>query len=113
MTLLFIHHRSNAPKIYLYDVLLNSVNCFDDHIKYLEDILGVLKKVGMQVNAKMSTWCETALEFLGFWVSCDSYQPLKFQVEALIARAPSSNVKKFAFLLVALILFRIMVCQHI
>ena len=49
---LFSHLKSNAPMIYLADVLHTSGNSFDSHLKYLEAILEVLKKVGMQVNAK-------------------------------------------------------------
>ena len=74
MTSLFSHLKSNAPKIYLDDMLHTSGNSFDSHLKYLEAILKVLKKVGVQVNAKKSAWFEMALEFISFWVTQDGYQ---------------------------------------
>ena len=52
MTSLFSHLKKYAPKIYLDNVLHTCGNSFDNHLKHLDTILEVLKKAGMQVNAK-------------------------------------------------------------
>lgn len=55
MTSLFSHLKRNATKIYLDDVPHTCGNSFGDHLKHPETILEVVKKAGMQVNAKKST----------------------------------------------------------
>ena len=64
MPFLFSHLRGSAPKIYLEYAFHINGNDFDDHMKKLNAILMIPKKAGMQVSAKKSTWCTTALEFL-------------------------------------------------
>ena len=53
-----IHSFKKQPsKFYLADVLNSKIFIFIDHINQLEVILKILKKPGMQVNAKKSNWC--------------------------------------------------------
>ena len=68
---------------YWDDVPHTNGNSFDYHIKYPEAILKVLKKAGMQVNAKKSTWCATALQFFSLLITGYDYRPLKSQVKAI------------------------------
>ena len=59
---------------------------------YLESIFKVLKKVDVQVDVKKCTWCPSALEFFGFGVVCNVYQPLKSG--AKFTTAPPSSSKQ-------------------
>ena len=94
MTSLFSHLKRNAPEIYLDDMLHPCDISFGNHLKHLETMLKVLEKAVMQVYAKKSTWWATALEFLSFWVTGNGYQPLKSQVEAILAIAQPTNAKQ-------------------
>ena len=63
MTLLLSHVQNKTPKIYLDGVMHNTGDSFNDGIKYLEAILEIIKKAGMQFNASRNTWRATAPEF--------------------------------------------------
>ena len=71
------HFRSNATKIYLDNVFCTSDDSFDDNIICVGATLDVLKRVGMEFNAKKNTCCETGLEFLGFRETCNGNKSVK------------------------------------
>ena len=81
------------PSVYLDDILVTSNTTFEDHLTILNEILKRLNNSGMQANATKSKWCNTELEFLGFWLTLMGYHPLKRRIKSILAILPPKNVK--------------------
>ena len=61
---------------------------------HLEQVLLHLNEAGLKVNIAKSSFCQTELEYLGFWISRKGIQPLTKKVEALLKIATPTNRKQ-------------------
>ena len=57
----------------------------------LNEILEQLKNSGMQANVTKSEWCDTELEFLGFWLTGTGYHHLKKRIKSILAILPPKS----------------------
>jgi hypothetical protein len=58
----------------------------------LERVLKILSDKGLHVNAEKSTSCATEIEYLGYWISRSSIQPIPKKVEAIIVHTDQENL---------------------
>eukprot|EP00957_Ditylum_brightwellii_P136087 10378782-Ditylum_brightwellii.AAC.1 len=58
-------------KTYLNGLLMMMSNTLDDQLSKLTLVLDQLRANGLKVNAYKSTFCTTAIEYLGYWITLD------------------------------------------
>eukprot|EP00957_Ditylum_brightwellii_P186883 14231482-Ditylum_brightwellii.AAC.1 len=56
---------------YLNNLLMMTSNTLDDHQRKLTLVLDQLRANGLKVNADKSTFCTTAIKYLGYWITQD------------------------------------------
>lgn len=93
MVHLFADMDERKPHPYIDDIIHFKGNTFEEHLEILNEILQLLAKAGMQVNAK-SKFCQTTVKFLGFELSRTGYKPLKSRVDAILRLLPPTNLKQ-------------------
>ena len=67
----------------LDDLLIITKGSFKDHLTHLDTVLEKLETAGLKINATKSCFATHELEYLGYWISQDSIQPLAAKVEAI------------------------------
>jgi hypothetical protein len=73
----------NFVRTYLDDLLVISCSTFEDQLEKMECVLKILSDKGLRVNADKYTFCETEIEYLGYWISRSGIQPIPKNVEAI------------------------------
>ena len=64
---------------------------FDDHINQLRQVFRRLQAAGLKVNAKKCSFSKEELEYLGYWITRDTIQPMPNKVEAILKLQPPTN----------------------
>jgi hypothetical protein len=62
-------------KTYLDDLLCITWESLDDHLEKLWEVLTRLCEVGLKVNARISKFCTTETEYLGYVLTSDCVKP--------------------------------------
>jgi len=70
-------------RAYLHDLLLISKGDLDEHLTQLEQALTRLSEAGLKINATKSSFCQTELEYLGYWITQHRIRPVAKKVEAI------------------------------
>ena len=81
-------------KTYLDDFLISTNKTFKDHLFELELVLARLSIAGMRVNASKSKFFAEQIEYLGYWITRQSIQPVHDKIEAILnikAKKPEKN----------------------
>jgi hypothetical protein len=79
-------------KTYLDDLLILTNSSFKDHLLKLEMVLARLSTAGMRVNISKSKFFAEQIEYLGYWITRKSIQPMRNKVEAIIhIKAPKTR----------------------
>jgi hypothetical protein len=81
---------------YLDDLLILTNSSFKDHLLKLEMVLARLSTAGMRVNISKSKFFAEQIEYLGYWVTRQSNQPIHNNVEMisiLNIKAPKTKKK--------------------
>jgi len=78
-------------RAYLDDLLVISRGDFDQHLDHLEKVLERVTEAGLKINASKSAFCQTELEYLGYWITREGVKPLSKKVEAINNLAPPTN----------------------
>ena len=81
-------------RTYLDDLLLITKGDFSDHLDKLEKVLERLRNAGLKVNAEKSFFGRAELEYLGYWITRDGFQPLPQKVQAIINMKAPQNVRQ-------------------
>ena len=68
---------------YIDDLLVITKGSFEEHLKHLDMVLEKLEMAGLKINACKSCFVADELEYLGYWISRGSIQPLATKVEAI------------------------------
>jgi hypothetical protein len=71
-------------KTYLDDLLILTNSSFKDHLNKLEMVLARLSTAGMRVNISKSKFFAEKIEYLGYWITRQSIQPIRNKVEAIL-----------------------------
>jgi hypothetical protein len=73
-------------KTYLdnFFILTNRNNSFKDHLNKLEMVLARLSTAGMRVNISKSKFFAEQIEYLEYWITRQSIQPIRNKVEAIL-----------------------------
>ncbi len=78
-------------RAYIDDLLVTTSGDFNKHLKHVETVLQRLRRVGLKVNARKSSFFQTKLDYLGYWITRDGIQPQPKKVEAILNIAPPRN----------------------
>ena len=81
-------------RAYIDDLLVTSSSTFDDHLERLEKVLTRLSQAGLKVNAKKSHFCQSQVEYLGYWITRHGIKPLPKKVTAIQKIAPPKTRKQ-------------------
>ena len=57
-------------------------------------ILSQLEKAGLKCNAKKSVFCQTNIEYLGYWITHERIKPLLNKVQAILNLEPPTMLKE-------------------
>src|SRR4051794_4636371 len=79
---------------YLDDLLLITKEDLDEHLNQLEQVLTRLSEAGLKINASKSSFCQTELEYLGYWVTRHGICPVTKKVEAILKLKEPTNVRQ-------------------
>src|SRR6476620_11024905 len=79
---------------YLDNLLLITKGNFDKHLVQLKTALTRLSEAGLKINASKSSFCQTELEYLGYWITRNGIRPVTKKVEAIQKMKVPSNVKQ-------------------
>ena len=71
-------------RTYIDDLLVITKGDFKDHIAKLDQVLQRISEAGLKVNAVKSAFCQTELEYLGYWITRDAVTPLPKKVQAIL-----------------------------
>ncbi len=66
----------------------------EDHLEKLSMVLTRLQDTGLKMIANKSNFCTLETEYLGYILTRDGIKPQPNKVQAMLALAPSRNVKK-------------------
>ena len=70
-------------RAYLNNLLLITKGSFDIHLVQLKIALTRLSEAGLKINASKSSFCQTELEYLGYWISRHRIQPVAKKIKAI------------------------------
>ena len=71
-------------RAYIDNLLITTKGELVDHLEKLDIVLAKLKRAGLKINATKSFFCQTELEYLGYWVTCNHIKPLPQKVQAIL-----------------------------
>ena len=78
-------------RTYIDDLLVLTNGSLEDHLSKLDEVLKRMREAGLKVNANKSFFCQTQLEYLGYWITREGIQPLPKKVEAIQKIATPKN----------------------
>ena len=81
-------------RAYLDDLLLITKGDFNEHLDQLEQALTRLSEAGLKINASKRSFCQTELEYLGYWITRNGICPVAKKVEAILKIKEPTNVKQ-------------------
>jgi len=81
-------------RAYLDDLLLITKGDLDEHFDQLEQALTKLSEAGLKINASKKSFCQTELEYLGYWITRNGIHPIAKKVEAFLKIKEPTNVKQ-------------------
>jgi hypothetical protein len=81
-------------RTYLDDLLIITKGSLEDHLEKLIMVLTRLQDAGLKINANKLNLCKLEMEYLGYILIRDGIKPQPNKVQAMLASAPSRNVKE-------------------
>ncbi len=81
-------------RAYLDDLLCISKLSLEDHLDKLEEVLRLLSKAGLKVNAAKLTFYALEIEYLGYVITRDGIKPWSNKVQAILAIKLPTGVKQ-------------------
>ena len=81
-------------RAYLDDLIIISKGGFQEHLDQLEVTLTRLSEAGLRINASKSHFCQTELEYLGYWITRNGIRPVTKKVEAIQKLKPPTTRKE-------------------
>src|SRR5687768_3552368 len=81
-------------RAYLNNLLLITKGNFNKHLVQLKEALTCLSEAGLKINMSKSLFCQTELEYLGYWITRNGIQPVTKKVEAIQKLKVCTNMKQ-------------------
>ena len=81
-------------RAYIDDLLIITKGDWSDHSEKLEQTLQKLKDNGIKFNIEKSSFGQTEMESLGFWVTRIEIRPINKKVESIVNMTPPKNMKQ-------------------
>jgi len=78
-------------RAYIDDLIVFTHGSWTDHLQKLAQVFLWLKAAGFKVNAKMSFFGKSELEYLGYWITREGIQPVCKKVQAILALQPPKD----------------------
>ena len=69
-------HNLEFIHVYLDDILCITSGDWSTHSKHSDQAFSYLEAAGLKINAEKSSFGQTELEYLGFWINHEGTQPL-------------------------------------
>ena len=66
---------------------------WEDHVQKLDLTLNKLKEKGLKCNIERSFFGQTKIEYLGFYVKNDVFEPINRNIEEITNMKPSTSPK--------------------
>ena len=89
----------NFVRTYIDDLLVITDGTYEDHLAHLDKVLQRIQDAGLKVNATKSSFAQSELEYLGYWITRDGIQPLPHKVKGLLALSAPTNKKELRSLI--------------
>eukprot|EP00804_Cyclotella_cryptica_P010628 CCRYP_005447-RA/>CCRYP_005447-RA protein AED:0.38 eAED:0.38 QI:60/-1/0/1/-1/0/1/0/153 len=80
-------------RAYLDDLLCITKANLEDHLDKLKMVLTRLRKAGLRINARKSSFCTFETEYLGYTLTRTGIKPQQKKVQAILAISSPKNVK--------------------
>ena len=78
---------------YLNNLLLITKGNFEKHLVQLEQALTWLSEASLKINTSKFSFCQTELEYLGYWITRNGIRPITKKVEAIQKLKVPTNMK--------------------
>ncbi|KAL7450320.1 hypothetical protein ACHAXS_000226, partial [Conticribra weissflogii] len=86
--------KGEKPMCYIDDILHCMGNTYEEHLRILKIILGLLATAGLQVNPQKSEWCKKEIAYLSFTITPTGYKPMQSRVNAILAMTPPKTIRQ-------------------
>ena len=80
-------------RVYIDDILITSMDTFEDHMNKLNQVLKCLSQASFRCNINKCKFARSELEYLGYWLTRDGIQPQPKKVEAIL-RLQAPKIKR-------------------
>ena len=78
---------------YLDDIVIVS-DTFEEHMKWLEQVLTRIKDAGLTINREKSEFCRNEVKFLGVLVNRDDFKPNPDKIAPILEYPALKNLKE-------------------
>ena len=93
VTIMFEHLIGRTVEVYIDDMLIKSVGK-ENHLKDLREVLGILRKDKLRLNASKCIFGVSSGKFLGHMISCKVIEANLDQISTLLNLEPPSDAKQ-------------------
>ncbi len=81
-------------RCFLDDILVTTSGSFDQHLEQVREVLTRLERANFRANVKKCSFAATELDYLGFWLTRDGFQPQPKKVEAILRLKPPKTKRQ-------------------
>ncbi|UYV72011.1 hypothetical protein LAZ67_9001548, partial [Cordylochernes scorpioides] len=92
MKSVFTKHNIQYALNYFDDIIIHS-KTYEEHIKHLDDILGIFEKEDIKLNLNKCKFLQKEIQFLGYTINSGKYTPNNTNIEAILKLNRPYNIK--------------------
>ncbi|UYV78462.1 hypothetical protein LAZ67_16001480, partial [Cordylochernes scorpioides] len=92
MKSVFTKHNIHYALNYFDDIIIHS-KTYEEHIKHLDDILGIFKQEDIKLNLNKCKFLQKEIQFLGYTINSGKYTPNNTNIEAILKLNRPYNIK--------------------
>ncbi|UYV84377.1 hypothetical protein LAZ67_X001970 [Cordylochernes scorpioides] len=92
MKSVFTKHNIHYALYYFDDIIIHS-KTYEEHIKHLDDILGIFEQEDIKLNLNKCKFLQKEIQFLGYTINSGKYTPNNTNIEAILKLNRPYNIK--------------------